>query len=304
MDESSRIRTKLAQRLVQQQQIWTPAQRAIIKGNLNLYTAGSADYLDGVVSYTGIPFDSDFYLGTGDFTIEWFQNLTAGATYPRVFSLGYFGAGPGSLTCSIAVSEELNGQNRDIYYWRNSGGAYGGNNGNKFATVPASAIVGVWVHMVLVRKSGVTRMYMNGSQLGSDLADTTNIGYLEPYPNPSTFTGYNILAVGDEIPENASTTFAGYITSFRWTKGSALYWGNFYPPTSALTPVNGTKLLLLNLNPGGLSVDSSGLNKQILSQNVTASCSIPYIPSNYYATSPSCVVLTPPVVQTQDVYNS
>ena len=304
MDESSRIRSRLAQKLTQQQQILTPQQLAIIKGNLNLYTAGSADYLDGVVSYTGIPFDNDFYLGTGDFTIEWFQNLTPGATFPRVFSLGYFGPGPGSLTCSIAVSEEVNGGLRDIYYWRNSGGGYGGNNGNKFASVPAGYLINNWVHMALVRKSGVTRMYLNGTQLGSDLADTTNIGYLEPYPNPSTFTGYNILAVGDEIPETASTTFAGYITSFRWVKGSALYSGNFTPPNSALLPVPGTKLLLLNLNPGGLSVDSSGLNKQVLSQNVTASCSIPYIPSNYYATSPSCVSLAQKTNPSQNVYNS
>jgi len=304
MDESSRIRSRMAQKLTQQQQILTPQQRAIIKGNLNLYTAGSANYADNAVSYSGIPFDGDFYLGTGDFTIEWFQNLTAGATYPRVFSLGYFGPGPGSLTCSIAVSEETNGASRDIYYWRNSGGAYGGNNGYKFATVPAASIIGNWVHMALVRKSGVTRMYMNGSQLGSDLADTTNIGNLEPYPNPSTFTGYNILAVGDEIPEDSSTTFAGYITSFRWTKGYALYTSNFQVPTSALTPVTGTKLLLLNLNPDGLTVDSSGLNKTVITQNVTASCSIPYIPSNYYATSPSCVNLTPQTVQTQQVYNS
>jgi len=304
MDESSRIRAKLAQSLTQQQQILTPSQKSIIKGNLNLYTAGSANYLDGVVSYTGIPFDGDFYLGTGDFTIEWFQNLTAGASFPRAFSLGYFGPGPGSLTCSIAVSEEVNGGGRDIYYWRNSGGAYGGNNGYRFATIPAGYVVGTWVHMALVRKSGVTRMYMNGSQLGSDLADTTNIGNLEPYPNPSTFTGYNILAVGDEIPETASTTFAGYITSFRWTKGTALYWGNFQPPVSALTPVTGTKLLLLNLNPGGLTVDSSGLNKMVVSQNVNSSCSIPYIPSNYYATSPSCVNLNTQTVQTQQVFNT
>ena len=304
MDESSRIRSRLAQKLTQQQQILTPQQLAIIKGNLNLYTAGSADYLDGVVSYTGIPFDNDFYLGTGDFTIEWFQNLTPGATFPRVFSLGYFGPGPGSLTCSIAVSEEVNGGGRNMIYWRNSGGAYGGNNGNTFGTIPSASLVGSWVHVALVRKSGVTRMYVNGTQLGSDLADTTNIGYLEPYPNPSTFTGYNILAVGDEIPETASTTFAGYITSFRWTKGNAIYWGNFQPPVSALTPVSGTKLLLLNLNPGGLAVDSSGLNKTVVSQNVNASCSIPYIPGNYYALSPSCVNLTPQTVQTQQVYNN
>jgi hypothetical protein len=202
------------------------------------------------------------------------------------------------------VSEEVNGSGRNMIYWRNSGGAYGGNNGNTFGTIPSASLVGLWVHVALVRKSGVTRMYVNGSQLGSDLADTTNIGYLEPYGNPSTFTGYNILAVGDEIPETASTTFAGYITSFRWTKGNAIYWGNFQPPVSALTPVTGTKLLLLNLNPGGLTVDSSGLNKTVVSQNVNASCSIPYIPGNYYALSPSCINLTPQTVQTQQVYNS
>jgi len=302
MDESSRIRARMAQQLVQQNQILTPEQNTIIKANLNRYATGSAFYLDSAVSYSGIPFDSDFYLGTGDFTIEWFQNLSVGAAYPRVFSLGYFGAGPGSLTVSIAVSEEINGTSRDIYYWRNSGGAYGGNNGYKFATIPGSSIIGTWVHMVLVRKSGVTRMYLNGSQLGSDLTDTTNIGYLEPYPNGGTFTGYNILAVGDEIPETASTTFAGYITSFRWTKGYALYWGNFVPPGSALSPVTGTKLLLLNLVPDGLTVDSSGLNKTVVSQNTTLTCSIPYAPGSYYASSASCVSATNKTVELQNVY--
>jgi len=292
-DFSDLIRLSVAKSKAKQTQNFNPSDIALLKEELNEYSVGSAFYLDNALSYKAIPFDDDFRLGTGDFTIEWWQNMQTVASYPRVFSIGHFGDGPGSLTVSIAVSFEINGANRDIYYWRNSGGVYGGNNGYKFVTVSNAYLQNTWHHFALVRNSGVTSLYIDGVSQGTPLSDTTNIGSAEPVSSSGTPTGYDMLVIGDELPENntASTSYGGFIYSFRWVKGFSIYNGNFTVPTSFLQPVPGTKLLLLNWYPGGLELDSSGNNKTIYSYSATVYRTSPFPQKYYYATSPSCISL-------------
>jgi Concanavalin A-like lectin/glucanases superfamily len=295
-DSSDLIRLSLAKSKIRQTQKYTPSDVAVIKEELNEYSVGSAYYSDTSLSYKAIPFDEDFRLGTGDFTIEWWQSMQTVANYPRVFSLGHFGDGPGSLTVSIALSFEINGTNRDIYYWRNSGGVYGGNNGYRFVTVPNSYLQNVWHHFALVRSSGVTSLYIDGVSQGTPLSDSTNIGYAEPVVSSGTPTGYDMLVIGDELPENttATTSYAGFIYSFRWTKGNAVYKSNFTVPSNFLQPVTGTKLLLLNWYPGGLNIDSSGYNKTIYSYNANVYGISPFSlksQETFWATSPTCINL-------------
>jgi hypothetical protein len=76
----------------------------------------------------------------------------------------------------------------------------------------------------VVRASGVTRVYKNGTQLGSQITDTNNItNTVDP------------LTIGNENTASTLAAYVGLLTNFRWVKGLAVYTGNFTVPTSALT---------------------------------------------------------------------
>jgi hypothetical protein len=156
-------------------------------------------------SFITAPASSDWALGTGDFTIEWFARQTSTASFPRAFSIGTYS------TATIANSIE----GGTFYYWANSGVRYSNSSGTTLNT---------WVHWAIVRQSNVTKIYKDGTQLGSQVTDNNNIN------NTST-----ALTIANETIKSTGASFVGYITNFRWIKGLAVYTGNFTKPTSALT---------------------------------------------------------------------
>lgn len=169
-------------------------------GNSYLFNGTST----GVITYAG---SNDWAVGTGDFTIEWFSrqsNLTTPA-FQRVFSVGNF------PTIKIGVSIESG----TFYYWAN--------NGFRYSSSSASQ-ANVWIHWAVVRASATTRVYKNGSLLGSSISDTNNIT-----DNTTSLTIGNTLTPAD------NAALVGNLTNFRWVKGLAVYTGDFTAPTSALT---------------------------------------------------------------------
>jgi hypothetical protein len=171
---------------------------------------------NGTSQYLTVPGNANYALGTGDFTIEWWQYQTGAGTFPRVFSVGT------SPTASVAVSIE----GGTFYFWEGSDGAA------KFS----SAITGylnTWVQFAISRISGQTSVYQNGTQIGSTYADTNNI-------NDSS----SVLSIGRDMVATPNTYFPGYISNFRIVKGTGIYTGNFTTPTKPLTPVTNTVLLL------------------------------------------------------------
>jgi hypothetical protein len=169
-------------------------------GNSYLFNGSST----GVITYDG---RDDWAVGTGDFTIEWFsrQSSLTVPQYQRVFSVGNF------PTIKIGVSIESG----TFYYWANDGFRYSSSSASQ---------ANVWIHWAVVRASDVTRVYKNGTLLGSQIADTNNIT-----DNTTSLTIGNTLTPAD----NAG--LVGNLTNFRWVKGLAVYTGNFTVPTSALT---------------------------------------------------------------------
>jgi hypothetical protein len=169
-------------------------------GNSYLFNGTST----GVITYPG---STDWAVGTGDFTIEWFsrQNNLSSPAFQRVFSVGNF------PTIKIGVSIESG----TFYYWANDTVRYSSSSASQ---------VNTWIHWAVVRSSGVTRVYKNGTLLGSQVTDTNNIT-----DNTTSLTIGNTLT-----PENIAG-LAGNLTNFRWVKGLAVYTGNFTVPTSALT---------------------------------------------------------------------
>jgi hypothetical protein len=174
----------------------------------------SYSFSSNINSVITFPASTDWAVGTGDFTIEWFGYQTNTSQFQRVFSVGNY------PTIKIGVSIETS----TFYYWAN----------NSFRYNSAGATTtNTWYHWAVVRSSGTTRVYRDGTLRGSSISDTNDIT-----DSTTNFT------IGNTLTPATNAAWVGYITNFRWVKGLAVYTGNFTAPTSALTAT-------ANANPYG-----------------------------------------------------
>jgi hypothetical protein len=165
----------------------------------------SYSFSSSVDSYIDFPASSDWAVGTGDFTIEWFSYQTSLSGFQRAFTVDDF--------ASIDIGSSI--ESGTFYYWANDAFRYNSS---------SASTANTWIHWAIVRASGVTRVYRNGTQLGSQITDTNDItNTVDP------------LTIGNENTSSLIAAFVGYITNFRWVKGLAVYTGNFTVPTSSLT---------------------------------------------------------------------
>ena len=212
------------------------------------YATGSA-YFTASGQYLSVPNNSDFAVGTGDFTVEWWQNmlqLPDPAKYygwPRVFVID--GASPFGV--SIEPGGPTSQDNPQVYlYW--------GGVATKFGTLTGftNNYKGIWTHFAVIRTGSTIRMFVNGTQLGSDLTSSYN------------FTdGTTPLSIGNKPSESTLAVFPGYITNFHFVNGTALYTSNFNKDRIPTSPVANSKLLLLHKGSSNFLTDSSGLGKSV-----------------------------------------
>jgi hypothetical protein len=191
------------------------------------------------LSYSG---SDDWALGTGDFCIEWwqYQTLASPPSYSRLFQVGDWS------NHSIAVSIESG----HFLLWVNNGSSF-------YSNYTLSDYLNQWVHFAVVRQSGTTSVYKNGSRI----------------INVSTPNNVSNNTSPLKIGEGSGNYWNGKITNFRWVKGSSVYDGTqstITVPTAPLAAISGTKLLLLANDSGTYLDDSSGLNKSATNNgNVT-----------------------------------
>lgn len=154
--------------------------------------------------------------GTDDYTIEMFIKAT-------------------DLLINASTIIDFNYNNRRItadngrlvYY---AGGGFGSNYFSGFC--PTSDLVNKWNHIAISRANGVVTLYFNGVSVGSE-AD--NISY----------DSGGRLSIGSRYNEFTNSLSSSiFIASLRVIKGVAIYTSNFAVPTSLLTAVTGTQLLL------------------------------------------------------------
>ena len=166
--------------------------------------------------------DSDFSFGTGDFTIECFVYFDVVTTSGQ----GLFQLSSGHLNSQDGRGPAIgtyNGTGKwHIYY-----GA-GENQTNTLGSSIAAPEVGKWIHVAYVRTSGVIKVFIDGTQIGSDISYTGN--YTDSH---FTLGGWY----------SSSYTLGGSLSNFRVVKGTAVYTGNFTVPTAPLTAITNTKLL-------------------------------------------------------------
>jgi hypothetical protein len=168
---------------------------------------GYSGYFDGSGDYLTLPASSDFAFGTGDFTIDcWIMWDGTYAALGRNICSTEGNVGYGQLTIwAPGVSP-----------WGNSGGvSCGGVTSNYYP--PANT----WVHIAVVRKSGVIYFYGDGV-LKYQAAGAGSVG-----------TSASPMYIGQR-PDGYHPWF-GYIDELRISKGVARYTGNFTPPTAPFT---------------------------------------------------------------------
>ena len=210
------------------------------------YTTGSADF-GGTDRFLTVANGGDFAVGTGDFTVEWWQRMTAAPTsdptsgarssWPRVFSLD------GTFELSFEGAP-----NPTVYFWLGPGG------GTALGTLAdfSSNHQDEWKHLAITRTSSTVRFYIGGELINS----FTMSGNVTNTTDP--------LYIGRQSID-VRTLFPGQITNFHFIKGTSKY-GSSSMLTGLTAPfvsTDNTKLLLKFETSGSLTTDSSSLGKSV-----------------------------------------
>ena len=200
------------------------------------YFDGSGDYLSGPTN------NSAFQFGTGDFTVEAWVYLTANNDYPSILEIGNHLTTTGIL----------------FIYWGSSGGNVaaiysGGFKGSTPVTMNA------WNHIAYVRSSGSLKIYVNGvSPAGVTFTND--------------LTNSNKVTIGTDQNLTAGYYFTGNISNLRVVKGTAVYTADFTPPTTPLTAISGTSLLMPMTNAA--IIDNAMMNNLETVGNAQISTSV------------------------------
>lgn len=182
----------------------------------NLSIIGGSAYFDGIGDNLRIT-SSNLNIGTDQFTVEaWVYPTTSSAWR------GIYGFGP-----SAGDVLYVGPSNNLVMQFDGSGGTtiQGG-------SVPFSA----WTHIAVTRDaSNVLRIFTNGV-LASSTTSTYNINSNSPL-------------IGGRAADGLEP-YPGYISNLRVIKGTALYTTSFAVPTSPVTAISNTQLLLNFVNGG------------------------------------------------------
>lgn len=176
--------------------------------NTNLVAYASiAPALNSLPAYSTVPDNVALQMGTGDFTIEaWiYYTTTTGPTY-------FVGTGSGAGAYRIGVN---NATGAVVFYSVNN---------ILLITTPTNTItINTWAHVAAVRASGIITIYINGQAMAS-------AANLDNY-------SAGLTAIGSWSATTVSS-WAGYITNLRITKGAAIYQSiAFTVPTIGLTAI-------------------------------------------------------------------
>jgi len=170
--------------------------------------------------------NSSFAFGTSNFTIELWFYTTSFSSSPVLYD-SRPSATQGAYPC---IYVDVSG----VIYWYV----------NTSAPIVGSTLsLNTWYHVAVARSGSSTKMFINGTQVGSTYTDTNT--YLNSYP----FLASSSFSVGNNY-------LAGAMTNVRVNNTTAVYTSNFTAPTAPLTNISGT-VLLLTCNSNAYLTDSS-----------------------------------------------
>jgi len=180
-------------------------------------------------------------IGTSDFTIECFIYITATSAANR----SIYDGRPSGSTNSVYPNLYISTANLPIYFVSNA------------ARITGTALnTNRWYHIAIVRISSVTKMYVDGVQVGAAYADSNS--YLTTAARPVFGADLSL----------AAAFFPGYISNLRVVVGTGVYTGPFILPTSTLQTTQSTnghinaitagQTKLLAFTTSSITTDTSG----------------------------------------------
>lgn len=170
----------------------------------------------GSNNYVTAASSTDFGLGTGNYTLEWWHYQTA-SDWVLVYDQNYGGV----QGISIWIDP-----NQAVAPYYGYSGQYA------VDSTPNNVIsLNTWHHIAVVRNGSTVNIYVDGvSQLSSTIL-AVNLG---TQSQPFSIAG---------LYGNASYQYDGYLAQIRLVKGTAVYTSNFTASTTPLTNISGTVLL-------------------------------------------------------------
>lgn len=182
---------------------WTAVGTAQISTAQSKFGGTAASFPASTDKLTATAAASNFAFGTGDFTIEaWVYVIGTAAGNQIIYD------SRGSSTFPPLIY--LNPAATSLIYAISS-----------TTVITASvSVIGGWHHVAVARSGTSTKLFLDGTQVGSTYTDTT---------------AYNSTSGQQYIGNTAAGTgkLNGYIDEFRITKGVARYTANFTSPSAA-----------------------------------------------------------------------
>ena len=213
------------------------------KPNLSTPFTGSGAsmyFLRANATFITVPDNVAFYL-TGDFTWEaWVYPTSFAGANGNIIASQW----PGAVATNCAWQFQITSTGRIAIVY-----GIGGTN-TLVAGTTLTCTVNVWQHVAITRSGTTVRFFRNGV---ADATTPTVSGAL----NDST----SVVNVG-RINATDTGYFSGFMSNLRIVKGTALYTAGFTPPTSPLTAVSGTSLLLNFTNQGQQQTSATVYNDQ------------------------------------------
>ena len=223
------------------------------QGTFTPYGANWSNYFDGTGDYLTAPANVAFAFGTGDFTVEAWVYLTSTQGSRLATNRQPLSGDVG--TWSLSVSHTGMSFTEVVA-------------GEPGPTASFSSILNTWAHVAAVRSTGVTTLYLNGTQV-AQASQTTNFNNTS-YP----------LYIATSPSENF---ISGNVSNLRIVKGTAVYASAFTPSTTPLTAIANTSLLTCQSNR---LIDKSTNNFTITKNgDVSVQVFSPFIPLSVYSAS-------------------
>jgi hypothetical protein len=193
----------------------------VVGSNCNISTSqakfGRSSLDGGTSSYANVSPVTNFVFGTGNFTIEfWYYTPTPNS---QVGILGFRPQSTNGAYISLVGGFPSSGNVISLY----------ANNGTRITTAANSIVANTWTSVALVRNSGNTRIYLNGTQSGNTYVDSTN------------YLASRLILASDDF-NNGSSPILGFIDELR-ISNVARYTGTYTPSNQPFIDDGNTCLL-------------------------------------------------------------